>query len=60
MPPLDLDVGKYGPYVWPSFAVTALVLGALAADTLARARRWRREVERLEQERALAREGGER
>jgi heme exporter protein D len=52
MGPLDLDPGKYAAYVWPSFAVTAAVLAWLTADTLARARRWRREAERLERERA--------
>ena len=45
---LDLDMGRYAGFVWPAFALSALVIGALAADTLARARRWRREAERLE------------
>jgi heme exporter protein D len=45
---LDLDMGSYAAFVWPAFALSALVVGALAADTLARARRWRREAERLE------------
>ena len=45
---LDLDMGRYAAFVWPAFALSALVIGALAADTLARARRWRREAERLE------------
>jgi heme exporter protein D len=38
----DFDAGKYAPYVWSAYAVTALILGGLVADTLARARRWRR------------------
>ncbi|MDO9222607.1 MAG: heme exporter protein CcmD [Caulobacter sp.] len=42
---LDFDTGKYAAYVWPSFAISALFLGAMIADSLARARRWKREVE---------------
>ena len=48
---IHLDMGRYAVYVWPVYAVTALVLIWMAADSLARARRWRREVERLEQDR---------
>ena len=51
MSPLDLDPGKYGAYVWPAYAVTALVFAGLIADTLLRARRWRRETERRQAER---------
>ena len=42
---LDFDAGKYAAYVWPAFAVTALAFGWMIADSLARARRWKREVE---------------
>lgn len=49
--PLDLDPGAYAPYVWPAYAVTAAVLLWLVLDSLGRARRWRREVERRERER---------
>jgi heme exporter protein D len=49
--PLDLDPGRYGGYIWPAYAVTALVFAALVADTLLRARRWRRETERLQAQR---------
>jgi heme exporter protein D len=45
---LDLDMGRYAAFVWPAFAASLIVIGALAVDTLARARRWRREAERLE------------
>ena len=45
---LDLDAGKYAPFVWPAMAITALVFVWMIADSLIRARRWRREVERLE------------
>ena len=38
----DFDVGKYGPYVWPAFIVTALVFAWMIGDSLWRARAWRR------------------
>jgi heme exporter protein D len=41
----DFDAGKYGPYVWPAYAITALVIAGLVLDTLIRARRWRRAAE---------------
>jgi len=41
----DFDAGKYALYVWPAFAVTVLAFGWMIADSLARARRWKREVE---------------
>ncbi|HUO22013.1 MAG TPA: heme exporter protein CcmD [Caulobacteraceae bacterium] len=44
-----IALGKYASYVIPAYAVSAVVIGALAADTLARARRWRAEVKRLQQ-----------
>jgi heme exporter protein D len=47
----DFDMGAYGAYVWPAFALSAGVIAALAIDTAVRARRWRREAERLERER---------
>lgn len=45
---LDLDAGKYAAFVWPAMAATALVFGWMIADSLVRARRWRREAERLD------------
>lgn len=51
---LDLEYGRHAVYIWPAFAVSALVLASLAADTLLRARRWRREAERLERSRTEA------
>ena len=45
---IDLDMGKYAGFVWPAYAVSVLVLIALTADTLRRARKWRRETERLQ------------
>lgn len=47
----DFDAGKYAAYLWPALGIVVLVLGLLTADTLARARRWRREAERLQAER---------
>jgi heme exporter protein D len=44
---LDLDAGKYAVFVWPAFAVTALVFAGMIVSSLTFARRWkRRAVER--------------
>ena len=43
---MDFEFGRYAAYVWSAYAVSALVLAGLAADTLLRARRWRRRAER--------------
>ncbi len=47
---LDLAAvgGKYAAYVWPAYGVSALVFIWMIASSLGRARRARREVERLE------------
>jgi heme exporter protein D len=45
---LHLDAGKYAAFLWPAYAVTAAAFAWMIAATLLRARRWRREVERLE------------
>ena len=42
----NLDVGRYAAYVWPAYGLSAVVVAALIADSLARARRWRKAVER--------------
>ena len=47
---MDIQFGEYGVYVWASYGVSALVLVALAADTLLRARRWRRAAEKADQQ----------
>ena len=44
----DLDAGRYAAYVWPAFAISALVIAWMVVDSLMRARRWRREAQRLE------------
>jgi heme exporter protein D len=50
---LDFHAGKYAAFVWPAYGLTVLIIGALVADTLARARRWRRAVEAREAELAI-------
>ena len=42
---MDLEFGRYAAYVWAAYGVSAAVLLALVADTLLRARRWRRAAE---------------
>jgi heme exporter protein D len=49
---LDFNAGKYAPYVWPAYGITALVLGLIIAETLARARRWRRALEHVQKAKA--------
>jgi len=45
---LDLDMGAYAAFVWPAWGISAVVLAALIVRTVAGARRWKRELERLE------------
>ena len=40
--------GKYGAYIWPAYGASVVAFAWMIADTLLRARRWRREAERLE------------
>jgi heme exporter protein D len=49
---LDFDAGKYAAYVWPAYGLTAVVFVGLIADSLIRARRWRRAAERRERDKA--------
>jgi heme exporter protein D len=46
--PHILDAGKYAAFIWPAYGVTAAGFAWMIGATLARARKWRREVERLE------------
>jgi len=39
---------KYAIYIWPAVAITVLVVAWTVADSLWRARRWKRRVEELE------------
>jgi len=48
----SLDYGKYAIFIWPAVAVTAAVLAWMVADSLLRARYWRKKVQALEAERA--------
>lgn len=43
---LDLDPGKYAPFVWSAFGLTLGAFVWMTLDSLLRARRWKREVER--------------
>jgi heme exporter protein D len=47
---LDFDAGAYGAYVWPAFAVTAVVFAGMIAASLSHARRWRKRAERVQNE----------
>lgn len=42
---LDLDFGKYGPYIVPAYAITVGVFAVMIWAVLAHARRWRRRAE---------------
>ena len=48
----NLELGKYAIYILPAYGIAALVIGVMTAETLLRARRWKREVERLEAQKA--------
>ena len=41
----NLEVGRYAAFVWPAYAITALTLAGLVADSLWRAARWRKAAE---------------
>jgi heme exporter protein D len=47
MPMPNLELGKYAPYIWPAYGITALVFAVLVVGALAHARRWRRKAEEL-------------
>lgn len=36
---------QYAEYIWPAFAVTALVFAGMIGFTLAKARRWKKRFE---------------
>jgi len=46
-----LDMGRYAAFVWPAYGVSAAGFAWMVVDTLVRAHRARREVERLEADR---------
>jgi heme exporter protein D len=37
----NLETGRYAAYIWPAYAITALVFLGLVVGSLAHARRWR-------------------
>ena len=41
-------MGAYAAFVWPAWAISALALTGLAVRALLSARRWARELKRLE------------
>ncbi len=45
---LDLDMGAYAAFVWPAWGISALCLAALTVRIILHARRWKRELDRLE------------
>jgi heme exporter protein D len=45
---LDLDAGKYAVFVWTAYGLTAAVFVFMVADTLIRARAWRRKAQQRE------------
>lgn len=47
---IDLDMGAYAGFVWPAWAISAVVLAAVVARVLVSARRWNAELKRLEDE----------
>jgi heme exporter protein D len=54
----NLELGKYAAYIWPPYVVSALVIVGAVLDTVLRARRWKREVERLQRLRDQSRRNG--
>lgn len=46
---LDFDASPYGAYVWPAFAITALVFIGMIVSGLSHARHWRARTEALRQ-----------
>ncbi len=48
----DLDMSPYAAFVWPAWAISALVLAGLVVRAVAASRRWKAELKRIEDERA--------
>ena len=44
----DLDMSPYAAFVWSAWGISALILAALVIRALLQARRWKRELSRLE------------
>ena len=46
----DLDMTPYAAFVWPAWAISALVLAVLVARVAVAARRWKAELRVLDKE----------
>jgi heme exporter protein D len=46
---IDLDMGAYAAFVWPAWAISAVVLTAVVVRVVVAARRWNAELKRLEE-----------
>lgn len=44
----DFDMSPYGAYVWTSWGITAVVLKALCVRAFVSARKWKRDLAKLE------------
>lgn len=44
---LDLDMSPYAAFVWPAWAISAVVLAGLVVRAVAASRRWKNELARL-------------
>ena len=42
---IHLETGRYAAFIWPAYAITAVVWTALIWSSLAHARRWRAKAE---------------
>jgi heme exporter protein D len=47
-----IDLGKYAAFILPSYALTLGFFAWVTAQSLLSARRWRREVERLTEDKS--------
>ena len=47
---IDTDMSPYAAFVWPAWAISAVVLAGLAVRAVAASRRWSAELKRLDAE----------
>jgi len=45
-----MGADRYAVFIWPAYAISAVVFVWMVLDTTLRARRWRKKVEALERE----------
>ena len=50
-----MNANDYGIYVWPALAFTAAAVAWMVADTLVRARRWKKRADELQAKKDAAR-----